>query len=38
VPQSGSIAGAAGSYTLSQINTQLVEQELLKLVAALVRA
>jgi len=38
VPQSGSIAGAAGSYTLSQINAQLVEQELLKLVAALVRA
>src|SRR5260221_13614078 len=38
VPQSGSIAGAAGSYTLSQINAQLVEQELLKLVAALVKA
>src|SRR5260221_501904 len=38
VPQSGSIAGAAGSYTLSQINAQLVEQELLKLLAPLVRA
>src|SRR5258706_3852517 len=38
VPQSGSIAGAAGSYTLSQINAQLVWQGLLKLVAALVRA
>src|SRR5205814_9378318 len=38
VPQSGSIAGAAGGYALSQIDAQLVEQELLKLVAALVRA
>ena len=38
VPQSGSIAGAAGSYALSQIDAQLVEQELLKLVAALVKA
>jgi hypothetical protein len=38
VPQSGSIAGAAGSYALSQIDAHLVEQELLKLVAALVRA
>jgi len=38
VPQSGSIAGAAGSYALTQIDAQLVEQELLKLVAALVRA
>ena len=38
VPQSGSIAGASGSYTLAQIDAQLVEQELLKLVAALVRA
>jgi hypothetical protein len=38
VPQSGSIAGAAGSYSLAQIDAQLVEQELLKLVAALVRA
>jgi hypothetical protein len=38
VPQSGSIAGAAGGYPLSQIDAQLVEQELLKLVAALVRA
>jgi hypothetical protein len=38
VPQSGSMAGLAGGYALSQINEQLVEQELLKLVAALVRA
>ena len=38
VPQSGSIAGSGGSYTLSQINAQLVEEELLKLVASLVRS
>ena len=37
VPQSGSIAGAGGSYALAQIDAQLVEQELLKLVAELVR-
>jgi hypothetical protein len=38
VPQSGSIAGAGGSHTLSQIDAQLVEEELLKLVASLVRS
>lgn len=38
LPQSGSMAGAAGSYALSQIDAQLVEDHLLKLVAALVRA
>jgi hypothetical protein len=38
LPQSGSMAGAAGSYPLSQITAQLVEDHLLKLVAALVRA
>jgi hypothetical protein len=38
VPQSGSMAGAGGSYSLAQVDAQLVEQELLKLVAALVRA
>lgn len=37
VPQSGSMAGLSGGYALSQINTQLVEQELVKLVAALVK-
>jgi hypothetical protein len=37
VPQSGSMAGPAGGYALSQVDAQLVEQELLKLVAALVR-
>ena len=38
VPQSGTIAGTGGSYTLAQIDTQLVEEELLKLVASLVRS
>jgi hypothetical protein len=38
LPQSGSMAGAAGSLNLSQIDAQLVEDHLLKLVAALVRA
>ena len=38
LPQSGSMAGAAGSHTLSQIDAQLVEEHLLRLVAALVRA
>jgi hypothetical protein len=38
VPQSGSIAGAGGSYSLGQIDAQLVEEELLKLVASLVRS
>jgi hypothetical protein len=38
VPQSGSLAGSNGSYTLGQINAQLVEDELLKLVASLVRS
>lgn len=37
VPQSGSMAGVGGSYTLTQIDAQLVEEELLKLVASLVR-
>lgn len=38
VPQSGSLAGPNGNYALGQINAQLVEDELLKLVASLVRA
>jgi hypothetical protein len=38
LPQSGSLAGAAGGHGLAQIDTQLVEDHLLKLVAALVRA
>jgi hypothetical protein len=38
VPQSGSMAGTGGGHALSQINAQLVEQELVKLVAALVRS
>jgi hypothetical protein len=38
LPQSGSLAGAAGSYPLAQIDAQLVEDHLLKLVAALVRS
>ena len=38
LPQSGSLAGAAGSQALSQIDTQLVEDHLLKLFAVLVRA
>ena len=37
VPQSGSLAGANGSYTLAQVNAPLVEDEVLKLVASLVR-
>ncbi|HUQ73878.1 MAG TPA: hypothetical protein VM183_04060 [Burkholderiales bacterium] len=37
VPQSGSMAGLSGGFALSQINAQLVEQEIVKLVAALVR-
>jgi hypothetical protein len=37
VPQAGSASGAAGGYTLAQIDTQLVEDHVLKLVAALVR-
>jgi len=38
VPQSGSLAGAGGSYTLAQVDAQLIEDELLKLVASLVRS
>jgi len=38
LPQSGTMAGMAGGHPLSQIDTQLVEDHLLKLVAALVRA
>jgi len=38
LPQSGSMAGAAGGYPLAQIDAQLVEDHVLKLVAALVRA
>ena len=37
VPQSGAMAGAQGSRALAQISTQLVEEELLRLVAELVR-
>lgn len=38
LPQSGSLAHAAGSHSLSKIDTELVEDHLLKLFAALVRA
>ena len=38
LPQSGSMAGAAGGYPLAQIDAQLVEEHVLKLAAALVRA
>lgn len=37
VPQSGSIAGSQGGQPLAQIHVALVEAELLKLMAALVR-
>ena len=37
LPPAGSASGAAGGYTLAQIDTQLVEDHVLKLVAALVR-
>jgi hypothetical protein len=37
-PRAGELAGAKGAYALAQINTQLVEDEVLKLVASLVRA
>ena len=37
VPHAGSAAGAADGYTLAQIDSQLVEDHVLKLVAALVR-
>lgn len=38
LPQSGTMAGAAGGYPLAQIDAQLVEDHVLKLVAALVRS
>jgi hypothetical protein len=37
VPHSGSLAGAQGARALADISTQLVEEELLKLMAALLR-
>jgi len=37
LPQPGSASGAAGGCTLAQIDAQLVEDHVLKLVAALVR-
>jgi hypothetical protein len=37
VPQSGSLAGSHGTHTVAQINAQLVEEELLKLMAGMVR-
>lgn len=37
VPRSGSLAGSQGAHTLVQINAQLVEDELLKLMAGMVR-
>jgi hypothetical protein len=37
-PPSGSMAGAGGGYTLAQVDAELVEEQLLKLVASLVRA
>ena len=37
LPPAGSASGAAWGYTLAQIDTQLVEDHVLKLVAALVR-
>jgi hypothetical protein len=37
VPQSGSLAGSQGALTLAQINVELVEDELLKLMAGMVR-
>ena len=37
LPQPGSASGAAGGCTLAQIDTQLVEDHVLKLVAGLVR-
>jgi hypothetical protein len=37
VPQSGSLAGGQGTHTVAQIDTQLVEDELLKLMAGMVR-
>ncbi len=37
VPQPGSASGAPGGYTLAQIGTQLIEDHVLKLVAALMR-
>jgi hypothetical protein len=36
-PRAGELAGAKGAYALAQIDTQLVEQEVLKLMAAVVR-
>lgn len=36
VPQSGSLAGSQGALTLAQISVQLVEDELLKLMAGMV--
>jgi hypothetical protein len=32
------MAGAGGGYTLAQVDAELVEEQLLKLVASLVRA
>lgn len=37
VPQSGALAGSQGACALAQIDAELVEDELLKLMAALVR-
>ncbi len=37
VPQSGSLAGSQGAHMLGQIDAQLVEEELLKLMAGMVR-
>lgn len=37
VPQSGALAGSQGACALAQIDTERVEDELLKLMAALVR-
>lgn len=38
LPRSGSLAGAAGGHALSEIDTELVEDHVLKLVGALMRA
>lgn len=37
VPQSGSLAGSQGAHALAQIDAELVEAELLKLMAGMVR-
>lgn len=36
-PRAGELAGAKGAYALTQIDAQLVEEQVLKLMAALVR-